>query len=511
MPTKLTKEQLDQIKYVSMADFVKRIDEIESIDDKRRFAAKYLARHGMGGNPDYTLAESVHIAKMKIGEASAKAKKDFYEKMDEEDLDPADYYIGDNDESEDRPEVVNPYAEDYKEDFANEYFMGHASEYFKNSTRELADAAPPENRNIIGATDEMDKYLAQVDEFNPTLETEILKLDDKPNAFEVRFRIDQKLGKPGALNELYNKTKPSFGASFFRTTSRASKNLDTAYKAFNNPNHAMYGDLATIEKAGIEYLEHKFPGWKRGMELPSEEDINKLSGTSKERALLSVNLINAAREQKEHLEATKGVKEMIGVAHHNEYSWNKVKEFEEEALKEEKSEELNDSGNELDNSNDESMSEEESEIDDGLTEEERFAKEFRDGAKVADIKNSLGELRPGQEMELTDEDFVEPEADPDDEIYAVDDPFAIEDDAVIIQEVAEDLGESWLDEAEIKRVENWKKQQAFQESLKEDLEGYDDIKVEIDTKAQEEAYRKGTLKEPKKEPGESKYDDGPQY
>ena len=35
MPKKLTRIDLEKVRYVSMVDFMKRIDEIEGIDDKR--------------------------------------------------------------------------------------------------------------------------------------------------------------------------------------------------------------------------------------------------------------------------------------------------------------------------------------------------------------------------------------------------------------------------------------------------------------------------------------------
>ena len=373
MPKKLTRNDLEKVRYVSMIDFVKRIDKIEDIDDKRRFAAQYLIRHGIDtNNPDYSLAEATHIAKMKIAEASLKAKEKFYEEED-----PADYYIGDVD-GDDRKEVVNPYAEDYENDVANEYFMGHTSDYLNHLANDLADAEAPVNENDIQERIPMDQYLSSAAKFTPELEKEILKLDAKPNPLSVKVRIEAKLGKSGALAELYNKTKPSISASFFRTTSLASKNLDAAYKAFNNPNHAMYGDLATIEKAGIEYLEHKLPGWKRGMPLPSEEQINRLDKTAKARALLSINLISAAREQKE---ANNGYVDMVGVANHNKYSWNEVTKAEKPFLFCEE-EELDKS-----NSNDDSIVSEDSEInnsyssDNSEIEKEEKQKAFQKGLK----------------------------------------------------------------------------------------------------------------------------------
>ena len=413
MPKKLTRTDLEKVRYVSMVDFMKRIDEIESIDDKRRFAAQYLVRHGIDtNNPDYSLAEATHIAKMKIAEASVKAKETFFEEEDA-----ADFYIGDSDD-ENREEVVNPYAEDYENDVANEYFMGHASDYLNHLANDLANSEAPANENDIQERIPMDQYLSSAAKFTPELEKDILKLDTKPNALDVKIRIETKLGRSGALQELYNQTKPSFGASFFRTTSLASKNLDTAYKAFNNPNHAMYGDLGTIEKAGFEYLEHKFPGWKRGMELPSEEQINRLSGTSKARALLSVNLINAAKEQKQKgVEVEKGLFEMVGVANHNEYHWNEVTNAEKSFLtgKEEELDKSNSNddsmvseNSELDNSN----SSDNSEIEDNEVEKQQvFQDSLKEELEEEEVENDIKAQEKAHEKEAS-KDPNEDEKDP---------------------------------------------------------------------------------------------------
>lgn len=60
------------------------------------------------------------------------------------------------------------------------------------------------------------------------------------------------LGGKDKLEELYKKTEPTWGAKLFRTTSQDSENLDTVYKALNNPNHAMSGDKEALRKAANE-------------------------------------------------------------------------------------------------------------------------------------------------------------------------------------------------------------------------------------------------------------------
>ena len=78
---KITEDQLNEIRYVSMADFCKRIDAIPDMESKRLFATRYLLSYGMDGAPtDYSFKEVMHIARIKIGDASYKLKEQYEEK-----------------------------------------------------------------------------------------------------------------------------------------------------------------------------------------------------------------------------------------------------------------------------------------------------------------------------------------------------------------------------------------------------------------------------------------------
>ena len=63
---RLTQAEINGIKYISMADFSKRIDKIENIDDKLKFARQYLILHGTNGEPDCSIEEAINIARMVI-------------------------------------------------------------------------------------------------------------------------------------------------------------------------------------------------------------------------------------------------------------------------------------------------------------------------------------------------------------------------------------------------------------------------------------------------------------
>ena len=69
MPRLLSEQRLNQIQYVSIADYIRQIDELEDFEDKIAFTTRYLLAYGTEER-DVPLAEAIHIAKVKIVEAS---------------------------------------------------------------------------------------------------------------------------------------------------------------------------------------------------------------------------------------------------------------------------------------------------------------------------------------------------------------------------------------------------------------------------------------------------------
>ena len=72
MPTEFEKK-LQNVKYVSMIDFSKQIDEIKDMDQKIAFAVEYLLSHTE--YVDCALDEAIEIARMKIADGVAEYKK----------------------------------------------------------------------------------------------------------------------------------------------------------------------------------------------------------------------------------------------------------------------------------------------------------------------------------------------------------------------------------------------------------------------------------------------------
>ena len=93
---KLTRERLKKAKYVSMADFAAKLDQIEGFKEKIEFTALYLLSHGRdGAKADYTFDEAVHLARMKLSDES-KRLRDKLARGGEGEPSPAELYVSQN-------------------------------------------------------------------------------------------------------------------------------------------------------------------------------------------------------------------------------------------------------------------------------------------------------------------------------------------------------------------------------------------------------------------------------
>ncbi len=289
MPLTLTQQELNEIKYVSMADYVRRVDRLRSFEDKIAFTTHYLARHGGDGNHrDYSFAEAIHIAKMKIAEASAKAREEFVHVPDDV-VNPEIYDLHHQDEAlNDRP---------------NQLFMADPTEYLYNESIRLAQEMQGVENSEENQQRLMDYQMTITSLFgNAGSEVEHkageLEVSEGRTTRDIKFRLECKMGGPLGFEKAIEATKPGVLSSMFGTRSVASRNLDEAWKAFNNPDHVYHGNMDTLDKAAIQYLQHRFPRWNPSEGMISLNMINRLSGTAKSRALLSYNILQATAEQR---------------------------------------------------------------------------------------------------------------------------------------------------------------------------------------------------------------------
>lgn len=283
---RLTNQELKDLRYISMVDYCKRVRTYENMDDKLRFTTQYLLLHGTGvGEPDYSIEEATYIAQLALGTASI---------MEKEKLGPNERTLVNN-----NPQLVNPHVESPDQDLAHELFMNDPYQYLKGyaskNVKNIDRLKNPSEDDLAFKQQCVTMISDKLDPLN--FSSDVYDMVSKNSPVGVRIRMETKLGSKEQLDALYKATKPGFFSKMFNTSSLAAKNLDQVYNAFNNPNHALFGDKAALKKAAQEYLVHKFPGWKEGEPLPNISEHPELDETSQARTLLSVSALEAIEAQ----------------------------------------------------------------------------------------------------------------------------------------------------------------------------------------------------------------------
>ena len=83
----------------------------------------------------------------------------------------------------------------------------------------------------------------------------------------------------------------------FRRTSNEYKAFVKAYREFHDENSSKYGDETELEKATRAYIQHKIPGYQLPNKLPDRADIERFSGTSRERLELCVGVLATIQQR----------------------------------------------------------------------------------------------------------------------------------------------------------------------------------------------------------------------
>lgn len=249
---KLTKEQLEKVKYVSMVDFASKVDQIEGFKDKVEFATMYLLSHGMNGaQTDYTLEEAIHLVRLKLIDESKRLRDKIYA-GGENDPDPADLYLDENENA------VDPYAEDEKDDIENQFFLGNPGLYLKGKAEKFAKELNDQEMQI-GIQKHFKENCERLAETLDGAKTyQILSAEEKGmNTLNIKARMEQKYRGREFFAKAEESTRPGFFTRAFGTRSTAGKNFDEVYAAFNNPHHALYGNMKALKTATTQYLEYK--------------------------------------------------------------------------------------------------------------------------------------------------------------------------------------------------------------------------------------------------------------
>lgn len=280
----LTKKQLAEVKYVSMADYFNKVDQYENFNDKLKFTTRYLLTHSGVQNPDYSIEQAIHLAKVKLTDAAVK-------KHDE--------YMAKNNYKDTEAHIVDPYS---KDDKAAEMFMANPVDYLVGEANKTIRNL---NKEKIGIPEERqleDQCKNTLNSMAINVRDQIKQLDrggTGTRVLDMKARMEAKYGGREGLEKAYQSTKGSFMSRLFGTSSAAAKNLDQVYNAFNNPNHVLYGDTSALDKAAVQYIQHNFPDWQLFQELPTEADMAHLSETEKVRMRFSINTLKCLKDQNE--------------------------------------------------------------------------------------------------------------------------------------------------------------------------------------------------------------------
>ena len=274
---KIKYQDIQNMEYVSMTDFSDKFDQFETFQEKLTFTTKYLlASRNYQGQKDYTFEESLHIARLKLAGESKKLKDGLRPEHREHLRRTA-------------PQTVNPNEPSVRQENTNQYFFGDPKSYM------LRHTFPLDDQRVLDGVFTADAY---VDLVENNLNERIKNIERNSNALDVRFRMEERIGSRRDVEQAYNATKRGFFSRMFSGDSRAYKNFETVYKAFNNPNHAMFGDLNSLETSTNQYLEHKIPGWKPGNPIP-EDIYTRFNSTEVARIRFCANINATIKEQRE--------------------------------------------------------------------------------------------------------------------------------------------------------------------------------------------------------------------
>lgn len=285
---RLTKKELDEVRYVSIDDFVYRINQIRNIDDKVAFATRYLLEYGHNENPDVPFYQALYVARAKIADASYDLKDVF---NDDEEIDKGEY-LGD------KVYVVNPYATEEDYDRPNTTFMAHPIEYLKAHAMKLAEEIDEKDFELPDQVALKEYYIQIAMELSDKDEPDKFEEFEKDHVnLEIDYRMQEKYNGKRGLNNAISSTKSNFFTKLFDSKEYVA--FKEAEKNYKNPNHEDYGNTEELETAAALYLKHKFPNWDPQNGYPKEEDINNYSGKSKSRIIYVINLVKCLHDVRE--------------------------------------------------------------------------------------------------------------------------------------------------------------------------------------------------------------------
>lgn len=288
------KELKDLIyKNISLSDFDQKFDSIEGIKEKFAFLNNYILSLGMDKInenedtmvADHDLHDMVAHARIKFIEAIVK-EKEAYEIKNKTKL-PQD--------------VFDPNDKKRSLDVTYAKFISEPMDYVEKNAMHRKDQVKIDDNDPN--KDEIKYYKMNLSRLI-IYAREPIDFDEYGNDFAIKdftHRIGKELYNKmyTSPNEFLDRNKGGFFERLFKTTSSEYQEFEETYRAFNDKENPAYGDLDRLETVTLNYLKYKMPNYKGGSELPKQEDINKLSGTSRKRVESLVSVLKTIRLEKE--------------------------------------------------------------------------------------------------------------------------------------------------------------------------------------------------------------------
>lgn len=282
---------------VSKEDFDNKFAYIRDLDEKFDFIVSYILSYGYKVKPDNLEFEDlVDHVRMRFIESSVHKKQEYE-------------FLEKNAKKVDAS-TINPYdkVKNSDKELLEKEFLSNPLKFIKKHGKELAEKISVDNK-------EKDNWLKHCKD----LYHGALNLEDDYNEVEKTNRVNnmkkklcEKSGFIGDidLNNMLSNYKGGFFERMFRTTSEEYRVFKATLLAFNDEDSKGYGDIDNLEGATRAYLYHKLPNFKETDELPKDEDIRNLSGTSKKRVELCINVLKAVQEQRRQDEMSNAFKNM---------------------------------------------------------------------------------------------------------------------------------------------------------------------------------------------------------
>lgn len=246
----------EKVKFVSAEDLGNKLDAIQGAQAKLEYAQMYILSYGLDED-DPELAdeidiESVLVAKNKIAEAALAENKN----PTVQEADKVSLFLGDT--------------------------MGYLTSVSKQISVNTDDNKLM-RKSINGVTT------------LPAYRDALRDAENKQRNKSVTQKIEGKLprGVDSIKDQLAN-CKGGFWERTFRTTSAEYKNFERELESYSKDDSK---GTKNLESSSLAYIKHKFPNLKEG-QLPTQEQINSLSGAGKDRTMLAVNTYRAIMESK---------------------------------------------------------------------------------------------------------------------------------------------------------------------------------------------------------------------